>query len=80
MALHVSHQVVRSPDALAALAAQLHAPAGGLQDGQGRLHAHRSEQRPVLLINGRHSAAPAARWYHLLPSVSQIPGQRCVPW
>ena len=35
-----SHQVPCSLNALAALVAQLDVPAGGQQDGQGRLHAH----------------------------------------
>ena len=35
-----SHQVIRSPDILAALVTQPDVPAGGQHDGQGRLHAH----------------------------------------
>ena len=59
-ATHImAHQVIRSPDALAALVAQLDVPARGQQDGQGRLHAHRAELRPVLLIRG-DKAAPSA--------------------
>ena len=55
----VSHQVICGPDARAALVAQLDVPAGGQQDGQGRLHAHRAERRPVILIS-RGDDAPAA--------------------
>ena len=49
-ATHImAHQVIRGPNALAALVAQLDVPTGGQQDGQGRLHAHRAE-RPVFAI------------------------------
>ena len=55
----IAYQVIGSLDALATLVTQLDVPAGGQQDGQGRLHAHRAEQRPVLLISSGDKAACA---------------------
>ena len=55
----MSHQVIRGPDALTALVTQLDVPAGCQQDRQVRLHAHRAELIPILLISGDDNAAPA---------------------